>query len=116
MHGDARTEWEDTGWGRVVKCKEAESMHYFLLRLLPYLPQNLIDVSLKLEKIKILDLCLPGVLPKEIGEYFNLTGLNLVRNKLVDLPDELAKLGNLENLQLSLNKLTELPRCIGNLK
>ena len=116
LHGDARTEWEETGWGSGVKCKEAENMHYFLLRLLPYLPQNLIDDSLKLEKIQILDLCLPGVLPKEIGEYFNLTGLNLVRNKLVDLPDELAKLGNLENLQLSLNKLTELPRCIGNLK
>ena len=67
LHGDARTEWEETGWGSGVKCKEAESMHYFLLRLLPYLPQNLIDDSLKLEKIKILDLCLPVFCRKKLG-------------------------------------------------
>jgi Leucine-rich repeat (LRR) protein len=113
---DARSEWEETGWGGRMKCKEAECMHYFLLRLIPYLPQSLIDESLRLEEIVALDLCLPGVLPKEIGEYSNLIELNLVKNKLKNLPDEFSKLKNLRILQLDKNELTEFPESIGNLK
>ncbi|MCC5899545.1 MAG: leucine-rich repeat domain-containing protein, partial [Phormidium sp. BM_Day4_Bin.17] len=54
-------------------------------------------------------------LPPELGELYNLRGLDLNHNQLQELPPELGELYNLERLDLSHNQLQELPPKLGEL-
>ena len=117
LQHDSGSEWAETGWGGQEKCKEAEKFHYFLLRLIPFLPQSrMIHSSLKLEHIISLDLCLPGTVPPEIGKYQNLRELSLSKNGLQSIPKEISTLSKLEILQLDENNISEFPVPLCNLK
>ena len=117
LHHDCYTEWSETGWGGDVKCTAAEKFHYFLLRLIPYLPQDeSIHSCLMLDNIIALDLCLPGVVPPEIGLYSNLRELSLTKNNLQTLPREMGALSKLEILQLDRNEILEFPAILAGLK
>ena len=117
LHHDPETEWSETGWGGDVKSTAAEKFHYFLLRLIPYLPQDeTIHPCLMLDNIIALDLCLPGVVPPEIGLYSNLRELSLTKNNLQTLPREIGALIKLEILQLDKNEILEFPAVLAGLK
>ncbi|EMN15221.1 leucine-rich repeat domain-containing protein [Leptospira borgpetersenii] len=55
-------------------------------------------------------------LPNEIGQFKNLRSLKLYSNQLTTLPKEIEQLQNLRELDLNSNKLTTLPKEIGHLK
>lgn len=114
---DPKNFWEGTGWMNEPKSTEAAPWHYFLLRLLPNLPQDdRIHPSLRMNRVRALDLALPGIVPVEIGRYQELLELNIARNKLTSLPDELGDLPNLRILQLDKNELESIPVCVSRLE
>jgi leucine-rich repeat protein SHOC2 len=114
---DPENLWEGTGWMNDPKSVEAAPCHYFLLRILPNLPQDdRIHPSLRMNRIRALDLALPGIVPAEIGRYQELLELNLARNKLTSLPDELGDLPNLRILQLDKNDFESIPACVCRLE
>jgi len=114
---DPENLWEGTGWMNDPKSTEAAPWHYFLLRLLPNLPQDdRIHPSLRMNRVRALDLALPGIVPVEIGRYQELLELNLSRNKLTSLPDELGDLPNLLILQLDKNEFESIPACVSRLE
>ncbi|MBE9069834.1 leucine-rich repeat domain-containing protein, partial [Leptolyngbya cf. ectocarpi LEGE 11479] len=53
--------------------------------------------------------------PKELGNLFNLTWLDLGKNQLTTVPKELDNLFNLTELYLSKNQLTTVPKELDNL-
>jgi leucine-rich repeat protein SHOC2 len=109
--------WEGTGWMNDPKSVEAAPCHYFLLRLLPHLPpDDRIHPSLRMNRVRALDIALPGIVPAEIGRYQELLELNLARNKLTSLPDELGELPNLRILQLDKNGFESIPACVCRLE
>ena len=64
---------------------------YALLRILPYLPQDVrIHPSLLIKNVKRLFLVLPERIPSEIGCYSELEELTLPRNGLVFIPQKLG--------------------------
>jgi leucine-rich repeat protein SHOC2 len=54
-------------------------------------------------------------LPDSIGNFSNLTLLDLKSNNLTELPASIGNLIDLESIDLSQNQLTHLPQSIGNL-
>jgi leucine-rich repeat protein SHOC2 len=80
---------------------------------LDILPKNLVDLT-DLTGLDLSDNQLTS-LPDDLGNLTNLTWLNLDNNQLVSLPESLGKLTNLKRLSLYNNRLTTLPESIGNL-
>ncbi|EJF06485.1 Leucine Rich Repeat (LRR)-containing protein [Thiovulum sp. ES] len=68
---------------------------------------NLKELDLRKNKINFI--------PKWIGNFINLTYLNLQLNNLSEIPTEIENLTKLESLMLGGNKLTKIPNWIGNL-
>ncbi|KAJ1688945.1 hypothetical protein LUZ63_013100 [Rhynchospora breviuscula] len=72
-----------------------------------------------LVSLEILDLsCCKKLkcLPESIGNLLNLDDMNLERSGIETLPPSFCKLNNLTNLNLIVHKKIDLPACLGNMK
>jgi leucine-rich repeat protein SHOC2 len=77
------------------------------------LPESIGDFN-NLTRLDLYDNLLTN-LPESIGNLTNLTGLNLSNNQLTNLPERIGCLTNLTRLDLGNNQLTNLPESICNL-
>jgi leucine-rich repeat protein SHOC2 len=91
-----------------------------VIKSLPEVPSIVDDVFDLASDLRCLSsICISYIalenLPESIGNFSDLTLLDLKSNNLSKLPSSIGRLTNLESIDLSQNQLTHLPQSIGNL-